>query len=173
MKEQAGETADDLQISKNWLTSWCKEYRVSLRYPNKRFSINQDDRKKRIIQFLKNVWTARYWWLKKYKVDPPIISADQMPLHRNESSGQKSLNFSACFIKKNNHLSRERCTVMTIVTSSKKRSAPPVEFVFKGAGKRVTVSPPEKIQVQWAEKGSYRLQNMLTFIERLPTIPTA
>ena len=100
-----------------------------------------------------------------------------MPLHRNESSGQKSLNFSgrdqACFIKENNHLSRERCTLITIVTSSKKRSAPPVEFVFKGAGKRVTVSPPEKIQVQWAEKGSYRLQNMLTFIERLPTIPTA
>ena len=140
-------------------------------------ALNQDDRKKRIIQFLKNVWTARYWWLKKYKVDPPIISADQMPLHRNESSGQKTLNFSgrdqACFVKENNHLSRERCTVMTIVSSSKKRSPPPVEFVFKGAGKRVKVSPPEKIQVQWAEKGSYRLENMLTFIERLPTIPTA
>ena len=56
-------------------------------------SLKQEE-KNRLIQVLKNVWTARYWWKVKYKVDPPILSADQMPLHQNESNGQKSLNSS-------------------------------------------------------------------------------
>ena len=62
-----------------------------------------------------------------------------MPLHRNESSGQKSLNFSgrdqSCFVKENHHLSRERCTVMTIASSSNQIKTPSLEFVFKGKGK--------------------------------------
>ena len=100
-----------------------------------------------------------------------------MPLHRNESSGQKTLNFKGnnqtCLVKENNHLSRERSTVMTIVSSANSIKTPAVEFVFKGTGKRAKVSPPGKISVQWAEKGSYRLEHVLAFIEKLPTIPTA
>ena len=119
------------------------------------------------------MWTARYWWKAKYKVDPPILSADQMPLHRNESSGQKSLNFSgrdqSCFVKENHHLSRERCTVMTIASSSNQLKTPSLEFVFKGKGKRV--NPPDKVTIQWTEKGSYRLENVLKYVESLPSIP--
>ena len=100
-----------------------------------------------------------------------------MPLHRNESSGQKTLNFKGndktCFVKENNHLSRERTTVMTIVSSTNKIKTPPIEFVFKGTGKRVKVNPPAKTSVQWAEKGSNRLEHILEFNENLPTIPTA
>ena len=91
LKRHAGEESEELKIRWQWLQKWCREYRISLKYPNKQFSIPQAERKKRLIQFLKNVWTARYWWKAKYKTDPPILSADQMPLHRNESSGQKSL----------------------------------------------------------------------------------
>ena len=68
------------------------------------------------------MWTVRYWWKAKQKVDPPILSSDQMPLHENESSGEKLLNFpgrdQSCFVKENPHLSRDRCTVMKIASSS-------------------------------------------------------
>ena len=120
------------------------------------------------------MWTARYWWKAKYKVDPPILSADQMPLHRNESSGQKSLNFpgrdQSCFVKENHHLSRERCTVMTIASSSNQIKATSLEFVFKGKGKRVKLKPPDKVTIQWTEKDSYRLENVLKYVESLPSI---
>ena len=66
---------------KSW--RWCKEYIIYLKYPNKRFSIPQEERRKRLIHFLKNVWTARYWWKARYKVDHPILSADQMPLQKS------------------------------------------------------------------------------------------
>ena len=29
------------------------------------------------------MWTARYWWKARYKVDHPILSADQMPLQKS------------------------------------------------------------------------------------------
>ena len=104
LKAEAGEEPEKLKITRKWLQKWCKDYRISLKYPNKQFSITQEVRKRRIIQFFKKVWTARYWWKAKYKVDPPILLADQMPLHRNESGRQKSLNFfggnQSCFVKK-------------------------------------------------------------------------
>ena len=85
-----------------------------------------------------------------------------MPPNRNESSQQKSLNFKGnyqtCFVKENNHLSCKRTTVMTVVSSANKIKTPPFELVFKGTGKRVKVNPPAKTSVQWAEKGSYRLE---------------
>ena len=111
------------------------------------------------------------------QMDPPILSADQIPPHRNESSTQKMLNFRGrehyCFVKENHNLSRERCTVMTVVSSKKELKPPPLEFVFKGKGQRVTLNPPNKVKFQWAEKGSYRIKQMLEYINRLPTIPAA
>ena len=88
-----------------------------------------------------------------------------MPLHRNESGGQKSLNFSgrdqSCFIKESYHLSRKRCTVMTIVSSSNQIKTPSLEFVFKGKRKRGRLSPPDKVNTQWTEKSSSKLEKYL------------
>ena len=92
-----------------------------------------------------------------------------MPLHCNELSGQKTLKFKGnnqtSFVKENNHLSCERSTVMTIVSSINSIKIPAVEFVFKGTDERAKVSPPGKISAQWAEKGLYRLEHVLAFIE--------
>ena len=38
-------------------------------------------------------------------------------------------------------------------------------------GKRVKLNPPNNINVQWAEKCSYRLQHVLEYIKRLPHVP--
>ena len=62
---------------------------------------------------------------------------------------------------------------MNIVSSTNKNETPPIKFLFKGTGKRFKVNPSAKTLVQSAEKGSYRLEHILEFIENLPTIPTA
>ena len=49
LKMKAGEEPNELNISRSWIDRWCKEYRISLKYPNKRFSISDEDRKRRII----------------------------------------------------------------------------------------------------------------------------
>ena len=69
-------------------------------------------------------------------------------------------------------MSRERTRVMTIVSSANKIKTPPIEFVFKATGNRVKLNPPAKTSVQWAEKGSYRLERVPELIENFPTIPT-
>lgn len=176
-KRKIGEQPDVLKFNKTWLRDWCKSYNISLKAPNKRFSISGEQRKIRILDLLQNVWTARYFFIKHYDVDPVIIGSDQMPIHRNESSKEKTLNFSgqseSVFVKENHMLSRERATVMTTISSSNNVKPPPLEFVFKGKGLRVKVNPPNGVTVQWAEKGSYRLEHMVKFIERLPAKPVA
>ena len=57
LKRKAGETPDVLKFTDCWLSGWCKEYGVSLKSPNKRFSITHDARKRRIIQFLQMMET--------------------------------------------------------------------------------------------------------------------
>ena len=66
----------------NWVRKWMREYRVSLRYPNKRFCLAFEERKVRILDYLENVLRVRYYFWRKYGVDPPVINGDQMPLHR-------------------------------------------------------------------------------------------
>ena len=56
LKAEAGAEPKKLKITQKWLQKWCKYYRISLKYLNKRFSITQEVQKIRIVQFLKNVW---------------------------------------------------------------------------------------------------------------------
>ena len=91
---------------------------VSLRHPNKRFQIKQADREERVFEYLKNIRTVRNFFLDNFGVDPPVINGDQMPLHRNESSSQKTLNFTGLgtYVKEKYNLSHERVIVFTQVS---------------------------------------------------------
>ena len=92
-----------------------------------------------------------------------------MPSHRNESADQKTMTFknSETFVRENHHLSRERATVFTQISSDGTIFMP--EYVFKGSGKRPpTLKTPEGMHYQWALKGSYRLEQMVETIKRLP-----
>jgi hypothetical protein len=172
IKKGLGQVPDTLTPNDRWLSDWRKSHRISFKHPNKRYSINQNDRKRRIIHFLQNVWRTRYFFKSKYKKEPLFVSADQMPLHRNESSSSKTYAMKGrnetTYVRENDKLSRERVTVMTAVASSTAIQQPGIEFVFKGKGKYVKVSPPPGCSVQWAEKGSYRLEHLLKYISRLP-----
>ena len=137
--------------------------------------MSKEDRKERITDFIKNVWTVRHWFITKYGVDPAMYSSDQMPLHRNESSGQATLNFKgqsqSTYVKENHMLSLERAAVMTTASSQAASSPPSLEFIFKGKGIRVNINPPQGVNVQWAEKGSYRLEHLLKFVSTLKSQP--
>ena len=78
----------------------------------------------------------RKYFLDNFNIDPPIINGDQMPLHRNETSGCKTMNLKGtdAFVKENYMMSRERITVYTQFSSDDKVKVKP-EFVFKGKGK--------------------------------------
>ena len=93
--------------------------------------------------------------------------------YRNESSDQKTLNLKgeATFVKEKYMQSRERLTVFTQVSSDPEMYIEP-QFVFKGKGKIAKVNPPDGILAQWAEKGSYRLPQLLKSIEKLPSLAT-
>ena len=91
-----------------------------------------------------------------------------MPLHRNESSQQKKLNFKGeeTFVKENHMLSRERVTIYTQVTSDSQFVTP--EFIFKSKGTRTKVNVANDILFQWSPSGSYRLEHLLKTISHLP-----
>ena len=68
-----------------------KEYNVSLRKRFKNYAIKKEDKITRIKDYLKNIWTVRNYFIDKYEVNQPVINENQMPLHRNESTSQKTL----------------------------------------------------------------------------------
>ena len=89
-----------------------------------------------------------------------------MPLYRNESLTQKTLNFvdMDAYVKESYNLSRERVTVFTQISSNSDINLNP-EFVFKGKRTRTKLDPPDGIKFNWALKGSYRLNQMLKTFE--------
>ena len=169
-----GETPIVMAFSDKWLQGWCEEYCVSFKSPNKRVSILPDVRKERLLQHFKNIYRIRYFMMKKYNTEPDIVGADQMPLYRNQSSNEKTMNTvrEETYVKENHTLSRERTTTMTIYSTNNDDKFN-CEFLFKGMGKRAKATPPPQsnMTVQWAPKGSYRLPNMITFIRSLPKVP--
>ena len=71
-----------------------------------------------------------------------------MPLHRNESSQQKTLSFKGkdTFVEENYMLFRDRVTVFTQVSSEKNILDP--EFVFKGKGTRTKAAVADRVNYQ-------------------------
>ena len=128
---------EKLKFSNQWVKGWELKYGVSLRKPNKRYLVSKEDCIIRVEDYLKNIWSFRYCFIKTFGVDPPIINGDQMPLRQNESSGQTTLSFKnkEAFIKENHHLSRERVTVFPQIGTDGGVDLYP-EFVFKETGKR-------------------------------------
>ena len=127
--------AEQLKFGNEWVEKWEVEYSVSLRKPNKHYSISYEDLCIRLKYYLQNMWTVRNYFLKKYGVDPPIINGDQIPLHWNESSSQKTLDFKnvETYVKERYSLSWGRAAVFTQVSSDSMANLIP-EFVFKGVG---------------------------------------
>ena len=82
---------EQLKFSNQWVKGWKLEYGVSLRHPNKRYSISKEGCSIRVQDYLKNIWNVRHNLITKFGINPTIINGDQMPLHRNKSRGEATL----------------------------------------------------------------------------------
>ena len=122
LKQQPKPEQNQLKFSKHWIQDWMKKYNVSVRKPNKKYAIKNEDGIIRMKGYLKNIWTVRKYFIDKYGVDPPVINRDQMPLHRNEGASQKTfyLKSKEVLVKETYILSRERVTCFTQLCSDSK-----------------------------------------------------
>ena len=157
------------QFSKQCVKGWELEYGVSLRKPNKRYSISKRGCIIQVQDYLKNIWNLRDYFIKTFGVDPPIITGDQILLHWNESSGQATFSFKnkKVFINENHHLSRERIAVFTQIATARRLNLC-LEFVLKGTGKKpleLTTTP--NVHYQWGPKGMYHLEQLLETTKHL------
>ena len=158
-----------LKFSSKWIKSWEKEYVLSLRRPNKRYSIKKEDFLIRLRDYLQNLWTVRRYFIEKYGVDPPIINGDQMPLHRNESSQDKTMAFKKK-TRSSRKITNSQESVLLysrkLVGSASKIVLQP-EFVFQGKGVRAKVAV-ENVNFQWSPSGSYGLEHVIKTISNVP-----
>ena len=167
-KNPLAEGEKSLKFGNRWIQMWEQEYNISLRRPNKRCSISVEDRKKRTKDYLQNVCSVQNYFLQKYNVDPPIFNGDQMPLHRNESSEQRTLHFKGqdVFVKEKEMLSlRERIICFTTVSSSPEMNILP-EFVFTGKCIQSKINSPPNVHYQCSPRA--HSQNNFTFAEQIP-----
>ena len=85
-------------FSNKWIRSWMKEYNVSLTKPIKKFQINRPTERNAFLSTSTLSRHLREFWnnfdIDNFRIDPRIINGDRMPLHRNKSASQKTLNFT-------------------------------------------------------------------------------
>ena len=176
-KEHEGETVTDeernLNFSWTWVYSWMQQYRVSLKRPNKRYALPQAVRKKIIVQFLKNIWHLRHYFLKDMASNLWYGrgggGGDQMPLHRSEQTSRTTMNFAGVetYVKEDYMLSRERVTVYTQISSQADAPTPAPDFVFKVMGQRVKLNPPPGVHIQWIPSVTFRLEHIKQTLSHL------
>ncbi len=115
------------------------------------------------------------------KTDLPdaIWGIDEKPIHFNESGSKavrtlELVGAPAVRLKENHAATRERATLMTSVTSDRRSaSCPasmPLEVLYKAKSEKRTgswVAPADpSLTIAWAEKSSYRKDNLLRYLER-------
>ena len=102
LSQQEKEVPEEKKIvfSNKWIRGWMQEYKLSLRRPNKSFQIKQADCEERIFGSLKIIWTVRKFFRDNFRVDPPIIDGNQMPLHRKKSASERILNLRTALLSK-------------------------------------------------------------------------
>ena len=50
MVDQGKEVGKTMNFTRRWLQGWCKQFNVSMKHPNKRFKLNADERRTRILR---------------------------------------------------------------------------------------------------------------------------
>ena len=169
------------QLDTYWLHRWKRDYHVVLRRPNAKWKVSYPVLVTRLRAMFRNLYIVR--WLATYllghDLSTSICGIDEKPLHFNES-GSKMQSIlevegtGGVRLRRNHAQSRERLTVMTYVTSNPvQASAPemlPIEFLVKGKTTRSlqkVVAPNDmRVSVTFGEKGSYRNEHILEYLNR-------
>ena len=174
------------QLDYVFVLRWRRAYGVTWRTVNLRYKLSAAKRKARLRVFWCNVLRLRF--LHERLFGPGklrFVGFDQKPLYFNSPAAQKTLATAGArrvAVKENLAASRERFTVMTSVpswcpresglgwTSRYGDKAPMIAVLFKSPTAsahriRAKLTPPADCMLQFAEKGSYRLSNLIGFLD--------
>ena len=177
----AGVPADSVVVDCGWLRRWRREYRVSLRKPNRRWKVPRAVLLERLRIGWCNVFRIRKFINLVHGYDPVQINFDQTPYHMNEAGSKEvsTLSFRGCGevpLKEGHAATRKRWTANTLVVSNMTLDAPvpPLEVMFKADGQVLQARLRHHIP-DWAPwltvvtspKGSYRLEHVLDYLENI------
>lgn len=169
------------KIDKHWLLRWKRDKGVVFRKPNVRYKTSMEMMRARLRAMWLNVIRVRA--LAKALIDNDlagrIYGIDEKPIHFNEggSKGVRTLELQGApevRLKQNHQATRERVSLMTLVTSNPAEATRPaelpLEILFKAQSQKRTrrLKAPKdlKVSLAWASKGSYRLEHILAYLRR-------
>ena len=164
------------RITYEWVRGWRREYRVSLRRPNCKYKLSRAA----MLERLKHVWRANLSirWLAWYCLGVALVvwGCDQKPLYMNEGGhkGMQTCEFEGAelaVIKECITQTRQRVSLFTTVTSDAAEASAelPIAMCFKGKSQRTLKHLPKNLGnkiYQFAPKGSYRVEQVVEFLEK-------
>ena len=167
------------ELNTQWLLGWKREYGVGWRKPNAKYKVSWPKLKERCCATWLNVIRVQQFAKRVLNKTLEFIGIDEKPVHFNEG-GSKNVctleikGVESVELKTNHAASRERATVMTFTTSDKKKAARPewlpMEMMCKaGSRKRLSkVRLPDgmNLSLAWSPKGSYRQDDIMTYLRR-------
>ena len=178
-RKERGEVAPHSQLdlpvlNHAWLRRWRRLHHISWRTVNLRFKCSRAVLKFRLGIFWCNVLRVRF--LHQFlEADGELVfeGMDQKPLWFTASSQEKSLALKGArkvAVKENVPMTRARFTAMTRCRWPRPpQDEKSIAVLFKAAGGgariRAGLRVPHGVLLQFAEKGSYRLPNVLEYFE--------
>ena len=169
------------ELNRMWLLRWKRDKGVVLRKPNARFKCGKEVLCKRLRAMWINVIKVRHLASRFLDNDlgTRIFGVDEKPLHMNEGGSKvigtlEVAGAPSVALKQNHAQTRERVSLMTSVTSCPDIGASatlmPLELLCKGkTNKRIAslrVPQGMRVSLQCSEKGSYRGENIVAYLER-------
>jgi len=175
--------AEAAVVDYKWLSNWKREYGISLRKPNRKWSYPRATLKERLRIMWSNVMRVRKLMLLEFGREPIMDNFDQSPFHMNEVGSRKAPTLSirgsgAVVLKEGHAATRERWSANTMVTScpDRARAIPPLEIMFRAArgGARMVGRLREAVPA-WAtwmtivtsSSGSYQEADVLNYLEQV------
>jgi hypothetical protein len=168
-------------IDTNWLLRFKRDKNIVFRRPNARYKCSRPVLLARMKAMWCNILRVRRFAEVSFGNDlrQSIYGIDEKPIHFNESGSKNSytlemLGAPSVKLKQNHAATRERVSIMTCVSSSEAAASQlrklPVEALFKAKSEKRTrnLKTPKDMNfsLQWAEKGSYRLEHIIRFLDR-------
>lgn len=169
------------KLDRMWLLRFKRDYGVVLRKPNARFKCTRPVLLSRVRAMWLNTYKVRHLATKclGHDLHDKIFGIDEKPLHFNEG-GSKNIGtleiagVPSVRLKQNHAATRERVSLMTMVTSSSELAGDasniPLELLVRGlSSQRLRLCHPPadlKVSAQWAEKGSYRNEHIQRYLKR-------
>jgi len=165
-------------INSKWLSRWRHQWGVSLRRPTTRYKVNRQVLKARLKLFWSNILAVRFFFTKAFGIDPIQEQYDQKGVHFNEPGSKNAptyeLSHTPDVVLREDHAqTRARTSWMTGCISDVVRAGRPIplEQLFKAkTGARIlrnlVVPDAQRYTLQTSPSGSYRVEHVITFLER-------